>query len=66
MGQRILIIDGHPDPDSARFGHALARDYADGARRAGHEVSVLTVADIQFRLLRSAAEWQSDELEPAI
>lgn len=30
----ILIIDGHPDPDGARYGHAVAQTYADAARTA--------------------------------
>lgn len=33
---RLLLIDGHPDPDPARFGHALADAYAAGAAEAGH------------------------------
>ena len=31
MTKRITIIDGHPDPDPARYVHALAEAYAAGA-----------------------------------
>jgi putative NADPH-quinone reductase len=38
MSKRILIIDGHPDPLTARYVHALSKAYFDGARMGGHEV----------------------------
>jgi putative NADPH-quinone reductase len=32
MSKRILIIDGHPDSQTGRYIHALAKAYFDGAR----------------------------------
>lgn len=57
MGQRIAILQGHPDPNRTHFGHALADAYADGARRGGHEVRVIHVTDIDLPLLRRAEDW---------
>jgi putative NADPH-quinone reductase len=56
--QRILIIDGHPDPGEQRFVHALAASYASGAKEAGHEVESLRVADLEFPLLRSSDDFR--------
>jgi putative NADPH-quinone reductase len=56
MGKRVAIIQGHPDTER-HFGHALADAYAAAARKAGHEVRVVTVAALDFPLLRSAAEF---------
>lgn len=63
-GRRILIVDGHPDPDPARFVHALADAYAKGAR--DHHVRVLRLADLDFPLLRRATDWMSGEPPAAI
>jgi len=49
---RILVIDGHPDADKARFVHALADTYIDAACHAGHEVRSLRLAELNFPLLR--------------
>lgn len=64
--RRITLIDGHPDPDSARFVHALADTYAAAALAAGHEVRRIAVADLAFDLLESRAEWEAGPLPPAI
>jgi len=66
MARRILIVDGHPDPDPARFGHALADAYANGAAAAGHEVRRVTVAALDVPVLRSRAEWTDGPLPPAL
>ncbi len=58
----ILIIQGHPDVSAKHFGHALADAYAQGAREAGHEVRVVTVAGLDFPMLRSKAEWEEGEV----
>jgi putative NADPH-quinone reductase len=60
--RRILVIQGHPDAARPHFGLALAQAYVDGAKSAGHEVRVLTPAELDFPLLRSAAEWQQGVL----
>jgi putative NADPH-quinone reductase len=52
--KRILLIDGHPDPDPARFCHALADAYAEGARLAGHEIRRMDIASLSFPILRDS------------
>lgn len=61
---KIVIIDGHPDPDRARLIHALADEYAAGAEESCYEVRRFDVADIDFPLLRSAKAFK-DELPPS-
>jgi putative NADPH-quinone reductase len=55
--RRILVLDGHPDADPARYLHALAAAYRKGALEAGHEIRVIAVAAQEFPLLRTAAEF---------
>ena len=62
MDKRILIHQGHPDPDQRHFNHALADAYAEGARAAGHAVQSIDVATLDFALLRSKIEWESGAL----
>lgn len=57
--RRILLIDGHPDGESRRFGHALASAYAVAAEGASHEVHVSRLADIEDPLLTSQQSWMS-------
>ena len=66
MGKRILLIQGHPDPDRRHFGYALSAAYADGARRSGHDVEEIDVASIDFPLVRTAAEFYDGEPPAAI
>jgi putative NADPH-quinone reductase len=62
----IALIDGHPDPDRARFVHALADAYARGAVEGGHEVQRIELATLDFPLLRSREEWEKGKPVPAI
>lgn len=57
--QKIVIIQGHPDPSENRLCRALAKAYEDGARAAGHVVSVVDPAAIDFPLLRTQDDWKS-------
>lgn len=66
MGQRILLIQGHPDADARHLGHTLEDAYAEGARAGGHEVRRLCVARLDFALLRSQHEWEHGALPPAL
>jgi putative NADPH-quinone reductase len=66
MSKHILVIDGHPDPDRARFVHALADSYADGAGRSGHDVRRLELARMEIDFLRSRADWTDGKPAPAI
>ena len=53
--RKILVIDAHPDPDPARFVHALAQAYARGA--AKHDLRQLKLAGIDFPMLRGNKDW---------
>lgn len=63
---KILIIDGHPDPDPARFVHALASAYAAAAREAGHDVQTIEVASACIDVLRSGKEWENGDPSAAV
>jgi len=65
-GPRILLIQGHPDPQGGHFGHALAQAYADGAAGAGHELRRIELARLDFPLLRSADDWEHGTLPAAL
>jgi putative NADPH-quinone reductase len=54
---KITVIDGHPDPARAHLVHALAERYAQSAQEAGNEVRRITVADLDFPLLRVPADF---------
>lgn len=66
MPRRILIIQGHPDHQSAHLCHALATAYADAARGAGHEVREINVGALDFTLLRSQHEWEHGPLPASL
>lgn len=56
---RIVIIQGHPTSGGGHFCQALAEAYAEGAFAGGHQVRSIPVADLDFPLLRSKADWDS-------
>lgn len=62
MGRRILLIQGHPDTSQRHFNHALANAYAQGSAAAGHAVERVSVATLDFPLLRSKEEWDRGAL----
>lgn len=66
MPRRIVVINGHPDPDASRFCYALADRYAAGARASGHAVSIIKIATLHFDLVRTAAEFERDQPTPDI
>ncbi|WP_038053982.1 NAD(P)H-dependent oxidoreductase [Thioalkalivibrio sp. ALJ1] len=63
---RILILQGHPDPDEGHLDHALAGAYREGAEEAGFAVDAYTIAHRDFPLLRNQAEFLSETVPPAI
>lgn len=63
---RILILDGHPDADPARFCHALADAYASGAIEGGHEVRRVRLCDLDFPTLTRREDWQGPSVPAAI
>lgn len=60
--KRIAIIDAHPDPDPARFGHALVAAYAQAAREAGHEVREVKLAGKDIPILQGRNQWMDEPL----
>ena len=58
--RQILVIDGHPDPAPDHLIHALADACTRGARRAGHKVRRVNIADMNFPILRSNSAWRDD------
>ena len=63
---RIAILQGHPAPEGQHFCHALAGAYAQGAAKGGHDVRLISVADLDFPLLRSKSDWENDSPPTAI
>lgn len=57
--RRILVINGHPDPDSGHLCAALAGAYGRGAADGGFEVERLDVGALEFSLIRSLTDYQS-------
>lgn len=66
MKRRVLVIDGHPDPDRGRLIHALADRYAKGALAWDHEVRRIDLATTGIPILRSRDEWAKQQPSPAI
>ena len=66
MKNRILIIDGHPDPKGPHFVHELADFYRQGAKEGGHEVRVLRVGALRFPLLTSSKAYLKGKVPASI
>lgn len=59
MAKRIVIIQGHPDPEGGHLCHALADAYAAGAAEAGHAVETITPARLRLPLLETKASFEA-------
>lgn len=66
MSKRIVIIQGHPDPQGSHFCNALAEAYASGARGSGHEIDFIEVSRLDFALIRSASQFRDGAPPDAI
>lgn len=66
MPRNILILDGHPDPGTGRYVHALASAYREGAEQGKHEVLSIRIADLAFPLLRSQVDYDKGEPVEAV
>ncbi len=55
----VVIIQGHPDTNESHLCHALADAYAQGAESAGHKVTLVNVAALNFPILRTQSEFES-------
>lgn len=60
--KKILIINGHPDPES--FAAGLAKAYKKGAIAAGAQVEDLVLADLDFNPILQFGYRKRVELEP--
>lgn len=59
MVKRLTLIQGHPDYRETHFGHALMKAYIQGAEEAGHKVRVISIAQLDFPLLRTKEDYES-------
>ncbi len=66
MNKKITIIQGHPDPKGGHFDHMLADTYTQAAEQAGHCVTTINIAKLDFPLLRSQADWETGVVPEAI
>lgn len=62
MSKRILIINGHPNPEAFNFG--IAEAYKEGAIAAGAEVREIVIRDLRFNPNLAQGYRQRTELEP--
>lgn len=60
--KKILIINGHPNPDSFCF--ALAKAYRDAATTAGAEIKEIIIRDLQFNVNLQYGYQKRTDLEP--
>lgn len=65
MKQRIALVQGHPGR-ADHLGHALAAAYAAGATAGGHELRAITVATLDFPIVRDKTEWERDAAPDSI
>ncbi|MCW0233543.1 MAG: NAD(P)H-dependent oxidoreductase [Ferrovibrio sp.] len=66
MYRRIVILQGHPDPDQARLGRALADAYAYGAMSAGHDIRRIDIAALDIPFLRGQDEFENGTPPPPL
>ncbi|MCG3150819.1 MAG: hypothetical protein GEEBNDBF_00084 [bacterium] len=62
MSRQIVVVQGHPDPNPVHFNHALAEAYSQAAEVAGHNVTLIEVAKLDFPLLRNKQEFDEAPL----
>lgn len=62
MPTKILLINGHPNPES--FSAALAEAYQKGATSAGHEVRMLNLGELDFDPILNYGYHKPTALEP--
>ena len=58
MAKRIVVIEGHPDPEGGHLCDGLADAYAQGATEAGHTVERFDIARLDFPLLRTKDDFE--------
>ncbi|RZJ52757.1 MAG: flavodoxin family protein [Flavobacterium sp.] len=60
--KKIVIINGHPNPESFNFG--IAESYKNGSIASGAEVETITIADLDFNPNLKFGYQKRTELEP--
>ncbi|WP_289661418.1 NAD(P)H-dependent oxidoreductase [Flavobacterium panacagri] len=60
--KKILIINGHPNPESFNFG--IAESYKSGAIASGAQIETITIADLKFNPNLQFGYQKRTELEP--
>ena len=60
--KKILVINGHPNPES--LNHALASAYVNGAQFSGAQVEYIVISELDFNPNLRYGYQQRTELEP--
>jgi NAD(P)H dehydrogenase (quinone) len=60
--KKIVIINGHPNPESFNFG--IAESYKNGSIASGAEIETITIADLDFNPNLKFGYQKRTELEP--
>lgn len=63
---KIVILDGHPDPDLRHYIHALAQAYAEGAEHGGHPQRRVAIGELDFSIIRDPDDYQHKPPPPEI
>ncbi|WP_028345540.1 NAD(P)H-dependent oxidoreductase [Bradyrhizobium murdochi] len=66
MPSKITVIQGHPDSSRRHLCHALADAYADAATQAGHVITSVEIAGLDFPWLRTVEEFNSGVVPPPL
>jgi putative NADPH-quinone reductase len=66
VATKVLVINGHPDPRPDRLCAALAESYAEGAVEGGLQVRRLAIGELDFPVLRTAADFSAPAPEGPI
>jgi putative NADPH-quinone reductase len=66
VATKVLVINGHPDPSPDRLCASLAEAYAEGAADVGAAVRRLAIGDLDFPVLRTAADFSAPAPEGPI
>lgn len=59
VAKHIVILDGHPDPTPDHLCHALTESYRSGAVDAGHDASLIRIADLDSPILQTPLDFQN-------
>jgi putative NADPH-quinone reductase len=66
MSKHVLIVQGHPDALKLHFCHAISNAYKNGARNSNYDVKVINIARLNFQIIRSQEEFESNILSDDI